>query len=286
MRQRAYLLKRLALSTRAGKVIGLSGRLMEIAFETLRHVPRHKTMAVRSKSHTLETELGAELFRFGYVMDLDEPDVKVVCYKIDNLYLAGIDTSLNRDFNARRPQFRPYFHPTSMHPKLARVLVNLARVRKGDLVLDPFCGTGGIMIETGMMGISVKGSDIDPNMVAGCKKNLEVYGVCAEVTQADALDLSGISEKADAIVTDPPYARSSYVSEKNLDSFYGKFLASAYKALKPGGHLVMMIPRQHIIDFGSYTLLSEFHVRVHKSLTRRVLVLRKPGGDIYSFRTN
>ncbi len=44
-----------------------------------------------------------------------------------------------------------------MSPKLARCMVNLTGVKENDLVLDPFCGTGGILIEAGIMGARVIG---------------------------------------------------------------------------------------------------------------------------------
>ncbi len=47
---------------------------------------------------------------------------------------------------ARKVTHRPFSLPISLHPKLARALVNLARVPMGGVLLDPFCGTGGILL--------------------------------------------------------------------------------------------------------------------------------------------
>ncbi|MBN2250801.1 MAG: methyltransferase [Candidatus Altiarchaeota archaeon] len=271
----AYV-KRLALSKKAGKVLAHTGNLIDVALSIRCKVPLHKTVAVRSRSHSLEEDLGGKLSALGYVTDLEEPDARIECFRTGAKYLAGSGIRFERRFNTRRPQFRPYFHPTSMHPKLARVLVNLARVRKGDTVLDPFCGTGGVLIEAGLMGMDYQGSDIDPKMVEGCKKNLESFGLWGDIMEADALNLKGMFGNIDAVVTDPPYARSSFVSERNLEGFYRKFLASAETVLRSGGFLVFMTPKQYIIDYRGFDLVEEFHVRVHKSLTRRITVLRKP----------
>ena len=269
---------RLAMTLKAGMFPVISNNVLGAASLLSEAIPKLRTLVVRSKSHTLEEELGEKFYERGYVIDLDEADVKVIAYRASGGgCIAAINIPMKRDYNKRRPQHRPYFHPTSMHPKLARTLVNLSRAKKGSTVIDPFCGTGGILIEAGLMGMNLRGSDIDSRMVAGCKKNLESYSLFGEITKANALDISSQYTGLDAIVTDPPYARCSYVSEGRADlgGFYETFLTSARKALKPEGILVMMIPRQYQVRFTGYDLLSEHYIRVHKSLTRRIVVLQK-----------
>jgi tRNA (guanine10-N2)-dimethyltransferase len=266
---------RLGMSLKAGRNPVFSKSAWEIASKLAPMIPKDRSMAVRSRSHTLEQDVGAEFYLMGYVIDLEDPDIKVIAYRTLDGILAAINIPLKRDYSKRRPQFRPYFHPTSMHPKLARVLVNLANVKKGSTILDPFCGTGGILIEAGLMGMHLKGSDIDSRMVCGCQKNLESYGLYAELEKANALEIPVLYEKIDAIVTDPPYARCSFVSEgrSDLGGFYERFLESAKKVLKPGGRLVMMIPKQYHVEYKGYLLMQEHYIKVHKSLTRRIVVL-------------
>ena len=58
-----------------------------------------------------------------------------------------------------------------MMPRMARTLVNIAGYNRGDIMLDPFCGTGGILIEAHLLGARVIGSDFDPLMVLGSRQN-------------------------------------------------------------------------------------------------------------------
>ena len=44
----------------------------------------------------------------------------------------------------------------------AHLTANAGRVSKGDLVLDPFCGTGSLLLAAASLGADVIGSDIDP----------------------------------------------------------------------------------------------------------------------------
>ncbi len=62
-------------------------------------------------------------------------------------------------------------------PKLAQIIINLAVAQTnplyGDIVLDPFCGTGVILQEATLMGFDVYGSDLDKRMVEYSDVNLQ-----------------------------------------------------------------------------------------------------------------
>ncbi|NIP34812.1 MAG: methyltransferase domain-containing protein, partial [Thermoplasmata archaeon] len=91
---------------------------------------------------------------------------------------------------------RPFSHPISLHPKYARAMVNLAKVPLGGRILDPFCGTGGVLIEAALLGYEPLGSDIDPRMVEGSRRNLEAMGLQAGLEVADVSDAGATLEKA------------------------------------------------------------------------------------------
>jgi len=212
------------------------------------------------------------LNKMGLDVSLGKPDARVGCYKIGDRYYVGLARPLGRDYESRKPQDRPFFHPTSMHPKLARALVNLSRVLPGETLLDPFCGTGGILIEAGLCGLEPVGWDIDQDMIDGCRKNLDHYGLEARLEKKDAVSEAG--EELDAIATDPPYGRSSYSSKKTSDLFED-FVENAYRMLAGTGRLVLMSPDELEYDTGGFKVVDVFRVRMHKSLTRRITVLEK-----------
>ena len=56
---------------------------------------------------------------------------------------------------------RPYLGTTSMNALCAHIAANAAQVRPGQRVLDPFCGTGSLLIAAAHCGADVVGSDID-----------------------------------------------------------------------------------------------------------------------------
>lgn len=266
--------ERLALTQAAACDIVRSQDLDSMAREISGRLSRARSFSVRCQSKNIERELGRRLVDLNSKLrvDLESPEVEIVCYGVGNDLLVGVNIPLNKDFSRRRPQHRPFFHPTSMEPKLARVLVNLARVKKGDSILDPFCGTGGILIEAGLVGLKVYGWDISRQMVEGCRRNLGHYGIAGRVQVKDALNPE-TEARFDAIVSDPPYGRSSYTTEE-IGTLYNRFTEVAHGLLMEDARMVLVSPHTIELDYSSlFELESEYSVRVHKSLTRRIRVL-------------
>lgn len=102
----------------------------------------------------------------------------------------------------RRDQERPFRDSRvgMLPPKLAQIIINLAlgfseqpakvldtpaslkfnepkiSDQKNIVLLDPFCGTGVLLQEALLMGMSVLGTDLEPRMVEYSQKNLEWLG--------------------------------------------------------------------------------------------------------------
>ena len=96
-----------------------------------------------------------------------------------------------RDFGSRKPTDRPFFQPGSMDPLLARAVANLAGARPDATVLDPMCGTGGVLVEAGLVGADVLGIDAQAKMAAGARENLAAFldGTdCDDEHHADGTD--------------------------------------------------------------------------------------------------
>ena len=266
-------IKRLSLTRKAGLVASLSSDLEKVSDEVFDVIRDAGSFAIRCSRREVKVRLGKLLVDRGLTVDLDTPQREVYCVNVGDRLFSCINLALERDFGDRVPKKRPFFHPTSLHPKTARLLVNLARVKPGDRVLDPFCGTCGILIEAGLMGLKTQGFDVDEGMVAGCRRNLGFYGLEGEVDEGNALDLDKL--KVDAIVSDLPYGRSSYLTDRNLDSFYLRFMDKASRLVRKEGYIVCVLPMDLDIDVSGLMLLDKFKIYIHKSLTRRVYVFRR-----------
>ena len=184
-------------------------------------------------------------------------------------------------FVEREPIKKPAFHPTSLKPKLARVIINLARAEKGKSLLDPFCGTGSVLIEAAVLGCRPIGVDIDAQMIEGSKKNLKFYGLRSTLLHGNATILTRHFKpnSIDAIATDPPYGRSTKIGAKNITTLYRDFFSSAHKVLKHNKYLVALYPNsikaKQLLNKKHWKIVFESSLYVHAGLTRKFLVLQK-----------
>ena len=97
-------------------------------------------------------------------VSLDNPEIEFrAILSEDRCYFGRVLFHLDRSsYDERNPGKRDFFHPGVMMPRMARTLVNLSCAQAGDVLLDPFCGTGGILIESSLLGVRTIGSDFDP----------------------------------------------------------------------------------------------------------------------------
>ncbi len=208
-----------------------------------------------------EKDLGAILSRISNRVDLDNPETIVKIYNTDDGVFHGVQVdSLPRGkFSQRSNEKRSFSSPVSLDPVLARVLVNLSEASFGEFVLDPFCGTGGILIEAGLCGLGVQGLDVQEEMVLGTQENLEEYGIISyDIRLGDVSDALIEFSKADVIVTDLPYGKASRSVNKPVEKFLN--LIEDFD-----GNVVFMHDKPNLDD-----LSPDFELEVHKSLTRYI----------------
>jgi tRNA (guanine10-N2)-dimethyltransferase len=207
-------------------------------------------------------------------VSLDNPGVEFrAILSGDRIYLGRLLLRIDRGrYDLRRPSTRPFFHPGVMLPLTARAVVNLSLVRPGGTLFDPFCGTGGILGEAGLVGACPVGSDADPAMVAGCRLNYPAIPLF--LADATALPLRPAS--LDAVVTDLPYGQSSRIMDQGLGDLYPRALGEIHRVLRPGRRAVVVTHRE-IAEIGGafFTVLQVHRQRVHRSLTRRITVFMK-----------
>ena len=146
-------------------------------------------------------------------------------------------------------------------------------MKEGDIFLDPFSGTGGILIEASLLGITGVGTDADPDMTRGSRMNCKETDICS----ADVVCLPFKDNSFDGIVTDFPYGQSSRIKAPDNKNLYESAMSEISRVLKPG-HRAVVITHCDITFAAEKFLeiIALYEHRVHKSLTRRVLVVGKP----------
>jgi len=235
-------------------------------------------------TQTAERVLGSVLVDHGFTVDLNDPDhvLRAVFSEgsVDGeersrCLLGWLAVETKRDFTARKPTDRPFFQPGSMAPMDARAFVNLAGGGPDTTVLDPMCGTGGVLLEAGLLGARPIGVDAQAKMVRGARTNLEAYVADrdAAVIRGDATDLPLRDGSIDAVVFDAPYGRQSKIARHGLAELVSGALTEARRVAP---RAVMIADRSWVdeAEAAGWTLADRFVRRVHRSLDRHVHVLR------------
>ena len=180
-------------------------------------------------------------------------------------------------WSAMRANKRPFFRPVSLEPRLARAAVNIAAGTSDGFVVDPMCGTGGILIEAALTKRQTLGIDFDPVMVDGTKQNLEWAGVNAEVRRDDATRFE-LPENLAAVVVDPPYGRNSQGDEKLLEDMLANIrrqnnqcdLVVILPTMAGGEDLDEEISTDIVLP--GFNIEAAFGIPVHKSLGRTLII--------------
>ncbi len=242
--------------------------LSEKLLSTIREFGHKKANLIRSRSGP---ELHSERVLARSAMDF-------VAFPIGATYQWGVTVYIpeTEAFKERSTQ-RPYVTSgISLSSRLARVLVNIAGVSKGQVLLDPFCGSGTILGEALLKGADCIGIDRNHGSVERTKKNLA--WVLSQgrrggqrvpsfsVITGDAMNLRrSLGDKmVDAIVSEPilmprlsspPSLEKARRLIKHASMIYSEALHEMSSVLRSSGRMVLVTPSLRTID-GKDVILS------------------------------
>ena len=262
----------------------------------------------------IETLIGALLVCDENPVDLSNPEHEIIVIlggpeegsihtdetvKSEPVIVWGLKDSIltSGSYVGESPTDRPYFKPVTLDPRLARLMISLSQKdKKTTTIIDPFCGTGGIVIEASLLGYNVLASDLDPRMVEGTRKNISHLGLentKAEVSDAGEIDKIWNKQSSCSFVFDPPYGRSAWKSGEGLDLVISAL--SAANRICPTATICTMMPTtadvlagflsndqivmgkrwqevQDLIRKQGWKINLAIPIKVHKSLARIMIV--------------
>lgn len=231
----------------------------------------------KNETENFENEIGKLLNGYGRI-SFKNPDFIIRAIYIDKWYLCILKYERNKkELESRRAPLRPFFSPVSLHPKYARYLINTSFTKEGDTIIDPFCGTGGILIEAALMERKIIGNDSSLNMVMGTKLNLKYFDIKDyEIYNEDISNLN-INKKANAVVTDMPYGRSSGIDNHNIDDLYKIAFEKFSDMLIKNGKCSIIINDKNFLKYAYnyFDIIKIVPVYQHKSLIRQFVILNK-----------
>lgn len=174
----------------------------------------------------------------------------------------------NEQFKERSTE-RPYVTSgISLSSRLARLLVNISGVSKGQVLLDPFCGSGTILGEALLKGADCIGVDRNHGSVERTKENLAWVLSRSQrggrtpsysVVTGDAMNLrrSLGDRTVDAIVSEPilmprlsspPTLDKARRLIKHASMIYSEALYEMSEVLRRGGRMVLVTPSVRTVE--------------------------------------
>ncbi len=276
---------RLALTHRLGRYLGSCppaevehlARGLELPDGSIAvRVKRYQENHLDVDAGKLAAQVGGVVAK-GKKVDLERPEVELRMFVSERVHFFLSEAEIDRgQFEKRKVAERPFFSPISLHPKFARALVNMTFVKRGEKLLDPFCGTGGVLIEAASIGVKAYGSDISPEMIEGCIQNMEHFGLPFEKMEvADIGDIAEVIGPVDTVATDPPYGRATSTNKEPLGELYARSLPSIATVLERGSRVGIVLPRTCPEEREGLELVHHHSQKVHRSLSRNYCILRK-----------
>ncbi len=203
-------------------------------------------------------------------VDLENPeDIYLLLTNSDGFVMGELIYERDVSEIVRSFKRRPFNHPSSINPLLARAMINISGVKTGGTIIDPFAGTGTFLSEAQRMGIKAIGIDLSVKMVNGVIENMKYYGFNDYTVRPG--DFSQIGEyNFDAIVTDPPYGRGSKVFSETRTRLYQDLFSII---IRGNYHYSMALPNREIYELANEYLspILAAEIFVHRSLTRYII---------------
>ena len=290
-------IERVVLLLKESRVENLDEVYKEIRELDFSIIKPHQSFAVRSKrvgvhdftsidiarvagQAVIDSYLASKAVRLR--VNLDEPDVIVRVELIDSTLLVGIDTTGDEGLHKRG--YRVYQHPAPLNATIAASMIRLSGWERNEVLVDPMCGSGTILVEAAMIARNVppgkfrdelaftrifgdelleevkdyRERDFTPTLVGierfekhirGAKQILEFTGFdFVRLVKGDATRLDELleAEGVDVMVTNPPYGLR--IGKKGIiHDLYSKFLCSASRVLREEGRIVMITPEKELV---------------------------------------
>eukprot|EP00755_Sulcionema_specki_P004940 Sspe_Gene.31400::Locus_15500_Transcript_1_1_Confidence_1.000_Length_1546::g.31400::m.31400 len=172
-----------------------------------------------------------------------------VCIRCD-IYVEQVilGTLLNPTADPLSKRHKLAFTRTvTLKPNVAYTLLALAKVKDRQAILDPFCGSGTILLEALEVwpGVECKGVDRSGVVVKGAQANAKAAGLQDKVAFAQGNarllhETFGTNTKFDAVVSNFPWGIKTG-STADIRELYRGALNSIWGALRPGGMLACIV---------------------------------------------
>ena len=168
----------------------------------------------------------------------DEADVEFWASLIEDEFFLAIRLS---DETMRLREYKAAHIPGSLRPSVAAAMGILSRPHPEDMILDPFCGAGTILIERAHLERyqSLIGGDLDRGALEAARTNIGPRYKPIELHSWDAAALPLPDRAVNRIITNLPWG-SKHGSHADNRRLYPRLFKEFARLVQPGGVIVML----------------------------------------------
>ncbi len=192
-------------------------------------------------------------------------DNELIIVQDKGQYILGI-TKAVQDFEeySKRDMERPAKDSASgmLPPKIAKIMINLSGSDRNKNILDPFCGSGTVLQEAGILNYKkIYGSDKEEKAVQDSKENIQwlkdTFSLDIDV-EINKINIHNLSQKynpnsIDIVVTEPFMGNARWVQKQNninnflilkkeLQELYTIAFKEFKKIVKKNGKIIFIFP--------------------------------------------
>ncbi|ESO12385.1 hypothetical protein HELRODRAFT_62761 [Helobdella robusta] len=201
-------------------------------------IPKYRVSCKRSGTHSFESPQVASSFggeindHCGWIVDLNNFDIEVMF--LINDQDVRICITLTKESLHRRNIVN--FGRTTLKPTIAYGMLWHCKIQPGDVVCDPLCGSGSILIEAlaSMNSSVVIGGEIDYRLILKTLDNYKSFLEDAEIAREkkwahfdifnwDACHIPLKNSSVDVIVSDLPFGKRVGSHTSNMKLYPGVF---------------------------------------------------------------
>ncbi|MCC6011831.1 hypothetical protein LM594_02475 [Candidatus Caldipriscus sp.] len=163
-----------------------------VLFENVQFIYELRLAQLELKSFNIEFELSP---RFREFIVINEPQSwetlrkRLAYFKLVNGFYSDYFFIIQKNRTKSINQYLTHWiypYKGKFHPQMIRALLNIIGLKSGDIVLDPFIGSGTTAIEAQLLGINCIGIDISPLCVLQSKVKTESIYAFKEIVNMKA----------------------------------------------------------------------------------------------------
>jgi len=197
----------------------------------------------------------------------DDSDIEIWLWLNGSELLIGLRLS---DATMRHRRYKLEHLPASLRPTVGAAMSLLSRPTPQDIVLDPLCGAGTIVIERALLAPFDRliGGDIRDEAVTMARRNARAAGVVATWRPWDARSLPFDEASVTRILTNLPFGKQVGTHEEN-EGLYTALIQEFGRVLTADGLLVTLTSEDRLWDM----ILRDHGWRIVKKIVLVVLGL-------------